>query len=101
MNEWVVQIGVGIFLFIITALMAWIATTVWSGKEKVGLLEQAFGHMSKTIDAIANDVKILGNHSTILAVMDSEQKNMKNDINILFEKTKNLEKNEIVALHRR
>lgn len=94
------EIVLGIALFIITGLLAFIAKTFSDIKGDIRLFDKSIAGIEATLSLIQLDLKAIAKHDSLIAVLNNEVGNLKADVSLLFEKTRELERNDKPALHR-
>lgn len=76
----------GILLTIITGLMGWQALAIISAGKSVAVLESL-------LKEISEDLKKIGHHDSLIAVLENKVMNLKAETELLFEKFKDIERN--------
>lgn len=85
-----IQITIGILLFIITGIMAYMARSLM----KVTILESSIEKIEQLLERISEDLRTLAKHDSSIAVLNAELANLKTDNILLFEKVRELERND-------
>lgn len=77
----------GSLLTIMTGLMAWQAIAIIKAGKSIAILETL-------LKGISLDLQKIASHETMIAVLNNEMTNLKADNGLLFEKLRELERNE-------
>lgn len=94
------EVIIGICLFIITGLLAFIAKTFSDIKGDIRLFDKSIAGIEETLGLIQQDLKAIAKHDSLIAVLNNEVGNLKADVSFLYEKTRELERNEKPVIHR-
>lgn len=94
------NIILGVALFIITGLLAFIAKTFSDIKGEIRLFDKSISRIEALLDLIQIDLKAIAKHDSAIAVLNNEVGNLKSDTHLLFEKVRELERNEMHPVHR-
>lgn len=81
----IVLVIFGILLTVITGLMGWQALAIISAGKSIAVLESL-------LKEISEDLKKIGHHDSLIAVLENKVINLKSEVELLFEKTKELER---------
>lgn len=95
------EIILGIALFIITSLLAFIAKTFSDIKGDIRLFDKSIAGIEATLSLIQLDLKAIAKHDSLIAVLNNEVSNLKSDTTFLFEKMRELERNDKTSVRGR
>lgn len=93
MDNWISVALLGTLLTIMTGLMVWQALAIISAGKSIIVLETILSDISE-------ELKKYGHHDTAIAVIHNKINNLEADYSLLFEKIRDLERDDKGALRR-
>lgn len=96
-------LAINILLILLTAIigfLGWVAISINKATSSLASLKTDFDNIKSLIADISADLKAIAQHDLMIAVLKTKVENLENDNTLIFEKFREIERDEKNPVHR-